>query len=225
MSTAPHFTDHQQLLYALRRLLGISREALSPRYNTHHEISDALSFSGISTWSQLITIRDSDIDNLAFDVTRFGVAVRAGDSPMRQLSIAHKGQIRALIAYYHHESRRLKYEALPQYMDPTDFDTFRASTWDPNVIPTPWMQPLPAIRKDLQEWQKTAKPSHSDYPTLTENSNMNKFLEQWESVARAHWLSKTLDKNYVPAKDEEDLHNHTITVRLSLALHWYRVSD
>ena len=189
MSTATIHTDHQQLLSALMRLLGISREALSPRYRTaHHEISDALAFSGITTWSQLITIRDSDIDNLMYDVTRFGVTLRHGDDPMRTLSIAHKGQIRALITHYHHESRRLKCEALPQYMDPTSFDTFRASVWDPNVVPTPWMQPLPSTRKDLQEWQKIAKPTHSDYPTLTENSNMNRFLEQWESVANSSTL-------------------------------------
>ena len=78
---------------------------------------------------------------------------------MLTLSVAHKGQIRALIAYYHFESRRLKYEALPQHMSPADFDTFRASLWDPNVAPTPWMKPLPSTQKELQEWQKIAKPT------------------------------------------------------------------
>ena len=88
------YDGHRQLLTALLRLLSIPREALSPRHrNTHHAISDALAFSGITTWSQLVTIRDSDIDGLMYDVTNHGVTLTTGESPMRPLSIVHKGQI------------------------------------------------------------------------------------------------------------------------------------
>ena len=129
-----------------------------------------------------------------YDVTNHGVTLNAGEPAMQPLSIANNGQIRALIAYYHFESRRLKYEALPQHMSPADFDTFRASLWDPDVVPTPWMKPLPSTQKELQEWQKIAKPNYTDYPTLTDSANMNRFIEQWESIAKAHRLEKTLDK-------------------------------
>ena len=113
-----------------------------------------------------------------------------------------------MIAHYHYESRRLKCEALPQHMDGDDFDVFRASRWDPNVVPTPWMRPLPANQsddKELVEWQKITKPVHTDYPTLTDNTGMNRFIEQWESVSRVHRLENTLDKNYVPPKHAEAL--------------------
>ena len=107
MASSIVYTDHRELLVALLRLLGTSREQLSPRFrNDHHPISDALADAGIASWSQLVTIRDSDIDDLVYDVTRHGVTVNPGDPIMQPLSIAYKGQIRALIAYYHYESRK-----------------------------------------------------------------------------------------------------------------------
>ena len=129
---------------------------------------------------------------------------------MLPISIAHKSLMRAMIAYYHCESRRLKCEALPQHMSVADFDTFRASRWDPNVIPTPWMRPLPANQsddKELVEWQKITKPVYTDYPTLTDSANVNRFIEQWESVSQVHQLEKTLDETYVPSKHEIALRN------------------
>ena len=183
-------------------LLGISREALSPKFpHNHHQIYDALRASGIKLWSQLVTIRDSDIDDLMYDASKFGAAP-AGQ--MVSLNIAHKGQVRSLIAYYHYESRRLKYEALPTKMVPADFDHFRASIWDPNMVPTPWTKPLPS--KELTEWQKVAKPTASDYPVLTDNTNMNRFIEQWESVSKVHRLGDTLIKGFKPPKHLEDLY-------------------
>ena len=202
MSSGPIVTDKQQLLSALRVLLGISREALSPKFpHNHHQIYDALRASGIKLWSQLVTIRDSDIDDLMYDASKFGAAPAGHMVP---LNIAHKGQVRSLIAYYHYESRRLKHEALPTKMDPADFDHFRASIWDPNMVPTPWTKPLPS--KELTEWQKVAKPTASDYPVLTDNTNMNRFIEQWESVAKAHRLGDTLIKGFRPLKHLEDLY-------------------
>ena len=190
MATSVIHSDHRQLMAALFTLLGISRQQLSPRDNSaYHPISDALAAAGIGTWSQLVTIRNSDIDNLVYDVRRHGVTVPPGAPHMQPLSVAHKGQTRAMIAHYHYESRSLKCEALPQHMDGDDFDVFRASRWDPNVVPTPWMKPLPANQsddKELVEWQKITKPTHTDYPTLTNSSNMNRFIEQWESVSRVH---------------------------------------
>ena len=113
MASPVIYSDHRQLMAALFTLLGISRPQLNLRdTSTYHPISDALAAAGIGTWSQLVTIRDSDIDNLVYDVKRHGVTVPHGSPYMRTLSIAHKGQLRAVIAYYHYESRRLKYEAL-----------------------------------------------------------------------------------------------------------------
>ena len=209
MASPVIYNDHQQLMAALFTLLGASRQELNPRdTSVYHPISDALAAAGIGTWSQLVTIQELEIDDLVYDVRRHGVTPPAGTPYMQPLSIAYKGQTRALIAYYHFESRRLKHEALPHNMVPGDFDIFRTSLWDPNVVPTPWMKPLLANQsddKELVEWQKITKPTHTDYPTLTDSSNVNRFIEQWESVSRVHRLENTLDKNYVPPKHAEAL--------------------
>ena len=131
MASSVVYTDHRELMVALLRLLGASRQQLSPRFrNACHPISDALADAGIASWSQLVTIRDSDIDDLVYDVTRHGVTVNPGDPVMQPLSVAYKGQIRALIAYCHFESRRLKHEALPHNMVPGDltFSVLRYGT-------------------------------------------------------------------------------------------------
>ena len=92
MATSVIHSDHRQLMAALFKLLGTSRQQLSPRVHTaYHPISDALAFAGIATWSQLVTIRDSDIDDLVYDVTRHGVTPPPGDPIMQPLSVAHKG--------------------------------------------------------------------------------------------------------------------------------------
>ena len=54
---------------------------------------------------------------------------------------------------------------------------------------------------------KITKPVCTDYPTLTDSANVNRFIEQWESVSQVHQLEKTFDESYVPPKHELALYN------------------
>ena len=198
-----HLTDHEQLLLALNILGGVpvtSLNASNAGYRPH-PIVLSLQDAGITTWTSLVTMRDDDINLLQFDAAHMDNSLPANSYV--SLTIGHRSILRAMIAFYQHKSRQLKYSVLPQKIEPTEFQQWRTSDWNPNFTPVPWNTAPPASHatihdKQISDWLKVTKPNANDYPVLNENTNYQKWIEKTKAVAIVHRLEHTLDPNHVP---------------------------
>jgi hypothetical protein len=119
------------------------------------------------------------------------------------LPFHHKMMITALLQFYHMKSRAISKPADLTSVTKTNFDRFWMTMFDPSQPIVPWHCPRPdshlsAKKRALANWNKTIKPSKSDYVTFKEEAYWFRFKEDFSTMARSHGLFHMLDINHTP---------------------------
>jgi hypothetical protein len=105
------------------------------------------------------------------------------------LPFHHKMMVTALLQFYHIKSRAISKLADLTSVTKADFDCFQTTMFDPSQPIVPWHRPRPDSHLSAEErahvnWNKTIKPSKSDYVVFKEEVYWFRFKEDFSTTAR-----------------------------------------
>jgi len=156
-ATEDKAADKARLLTVLVNLCGVPYA----HWKTH-PIVLALKRDGITQFNvDFIHLTAADIDGLKCE--------KGGD--LVPLELNFKMMLRALLAFYHHESHKQRggINVLDRTL-PMQFKVFRNSEHDPTKEITPWGLAV-SYNKGLSDWNKLIKPSARDFKPFREANN------------------------------------------------------
>jgi len=155
-----------------------------------HPIALALKHCGIV---HFIHMTATDIDSLQ----------HVKDGTLVPLELNFKMILRALLAFYHHESHKKRGGI--NILDSTagQFKNFHNTKYDPTKEIIPWGLAL-SKNEGLSNWSKMAKPSARDFKTFCEANNWVDFKDRFMITLKAQNLTHLVDPSYTIV--DPDLH-------------------
>jgi hypothetical protein len=182
--------DRICLEYMLRKFLRLLQHKLA-----RSPIYIALITQGIREFNGGFVLMTTDAVNQLY--------VPTPDGRQILLPFHHKMMVTALLQFYHMKSRAISKPADLMSVTKTDFDCFRTTMFDPSQPIVPWHRPRPDSHLSAKEhahanWNKTIKPTKSNYVVFKEEVYWFRFKEDFSTTARSHGLFHTLDINHIP---------------------------
>ena len=188
----PALSPNEALLHlTLGRFIGIP-----PRTVKDHPICKALVGQGFRGWTDFISMTAEQIEKLTIPNTGSG----SSRKPVKELGMAHQTFLRSLLAFYHHESYKIKAP-----IDINDqvkysnlaFDNFRISAYDPINKLLPWWL-MGANTDNLATWSKNIKPSGRDFKAFREITQWYETKENMEITFDSQNMNHLINEHYVP---------------------------
>ncbi len=199
--------DANRLRFTMMSTMKIKGEkdpqTISSAEYAEDEVISALAYTGVDNWSEFLSLGPEDIQDLVVPTITPTVGTNAGNVVTgHDLSRQWKRKLRALLAFYHFESRKISRPIDLLQTLPAHFDKFRTEDYCFTEAIIPWGRPEPKTREAttaLQNWQRTVKPSRADFKEFRDEATWSKSKAKILSTLEAQGLAHLVDTGYIPA--------------------------
>ena len=183
-------------------------QAISNDEYTEDEVISALAHTGVDNWSEFLSLGPEDISDLVVPAITPTIGTNAGTQVAgHDLSRQWKRKLRALLAFYHFESRKISRPIDLLQTLPAHFDKFRTEDYCFTEDIIPWGRPEPKTREAttaLQNWQRTVKPSRADFKEFRDEATWSKSKAKILSTLEAQGLAHLVALGFVVVDPDLD---------------------
>ncbi len=194
--------DVARLHYVVKNIIKIKGD-LDPANITDDMYNDdpvvlSLADTDVTSWSDFLALGPEDIMLLVVpehDDPAGGTA----RIPVAPLPRPWKRKLRALLAWFHYESRKLSRAIDLMRTTAGHFDNFRTTNYCHTEDIIPWRREMPKSKTattDLQNWQRTIKPSRSDFKEFRDEATWSKSKAKILSTLEAQGLGHLVQTGY-----------------------------
>ena len=185
--------DVARLKHTMTRFIGVPDATYD-----QEPIPLAFEHAGITTFNgHFVNLSTADIDSLTYLCPQAAAVI--------PLNIVNKRKLKMLLAFLHHQCLQAGSYQNIGGIDPALYDVHRVSVYNPNQDIVPWNAASNNTNVDeVAAWNKTVKPTRSDYKTFKDPANWTRYKESIVTTLDSHNLSHLIDSTHVPSNAKLD---------------------